>query len=119
MAVTVTYDAGLNTNKKMTSWTARGKKMAVGQLNFSGLTYIDGGVTTSFEGFSTLDAVFIENQGGYVFAYDYSNGLIEVREPGTATATSTIGSRENALQELASGTDVGSYTAVRFFAVGD
>ena len=119
MAVTITYDGGLNTNKSLNSWTSRGKKMATGNLNFSGLTYpTSGGVTTNFAGFSTLDFVAITAQDGLFFEYDYSNTAIIVREVGTATATSTIAAGENLLQEV-SNVSIGSWNAVRFFAVGD
>lgn len=119
MAVTITWDAGFNTNKSLNSAVARGKKMVTGKMNFSGLTYIDGGVTVSMAGFSTVDACWIEPQNGLFFNFDYTNQLVEVRIAGSATNTATIAALENTLQEIASGTSLGSYTAVRFWAMGD
>jgi len=120
MAVTITFDAGLNTNKKITSWSARGKKMAAGAINFSGLTYADGGITADFAGLSTIDMMFISPQRGIVFEFDYTNNKIVMLVPGTASATATILSTADGVRmlEIASDTALSTFTSVRFFAVG-
>jgi len=119
MAVAVTYDAGLNTNKRLLSWLSRGKKMATGTLNFSGLTYINGGVTVTLAGLSTVDACWIHNHNGLEFEFIFSSAqLIKIRVAGNATNTATIAAGENVSQEIASGTALSSYTAVKFWAVG-
>jgi hypothetical protein len=116
----VSYDTTLNTNKKLTSWLSRGKKMATGNLNFSNKTYVTGGVTTTFAGFSTVDACFISSKEGMVFEYDYSSpALVKVMLPGKATNTTTVAAGENAMQEFPSGSNMSLLGTVRFFAVGN
>lgn len=119
MATTITYDSRYNTNKKIASSAARGLKQVTGAINFSGLAYVNGGVTNTFVGFSTLTVVF-EQQLGIAFEYDHTNSTIILTVPGAASATATIlatadGSRS---LEIPSDTSLDAFTAVRFFAVG-
>jgi len=100
MAITITYDAKQGTNKRIGAALARGKKFISGALNFSGQTYATGGITCSFVGFTTLDSVWLQNQDGQVLRYIDSTGKV-------------------AVDGLASGVNVGSWTAVKFLAVGD
>jgi hypothetical protein len=115
MAVTITYDVKLNTNKSIGSSVARGKKMAYGRMNFSGLTALSAtGITCDMTGFSTVDLVIFDQASGYQVNFNYSTEKIEIRE--IPSGTTTIAGQ---MQFLASGQALGSWTSVRFFAVGD
>lgn len=117
--VGISYDAGLNTNKKLSSALARGRKHVTGTLNFSAKLYIGGGVTTPVTGLSSVYAMFIQPKSGITFEYDYSStALTKLLIPGTATNTTTVAALENALQEIASDTACSFIGTVRFFAVG-
>ena len=100
MAVAVTFDARQQTNKNLGAAMSRGKKAVSGTVNFSGLSASTGGVTMTIVGFATVDVCFFEQTSGYQMYYDADNTLIMI-------------------PELADGVDLGSWTAVRFWAWGD
>ena len=99
MAVTITYDRRQSTNKHLGAALSRGKKAVSGEINFSGLSASTGGVTMTMIGFSTVDSCYIEQKSGYQVYYDDANTLIKI-------------------PQLADGVDIGSWTAVKFFAWG-
>ena len=100
MAVTLTFDAKQQTNKMLGAAMSRGKKAVAGTINFSGLSASTGGVTMTIAGFSTIDACWLEQKSGYQIYYDDANTLIKI-------------------PTLADGVDLGSWTAVKFWAWGD
>jgi len=112
MAITVTYDAKMNTNKSFNSALSRGKKITGGSLNFSGQSYVEGGLTMTMAGFTSLDAVYttpyqldtLSMPFIFHFSFDYANNKMKVSEGG---------------DEIASGISLGSLTSVRFMAMGD
>ena len=100
MAVTITFDARQNTNKKLGAAMSRGKKAISGEINFSGLSASTGGVTMTIGGFGTIDACWMEQKSGYQIYYDAANTLIMI-------------------PQLADGVDLGSWTALKFWAWGN
>ena len=99
MAVTITYDARQNTNKRLGAAMSRGKKAISGEINFSGLSASTGGVTMTIIGFATVDACWMEQKSGYQVYYDAANTVI--RTP-----------------QIVDGADLGSWTALKFWAWG-
>ena len=99
MAVTITFDARQNTNKKLGAAMSRGKKAISGEINFSGLSASTGGVTMTIIGFATIDACWMEQKSGYQIYYDDANNLIKI-------------------PQLGDGVDLGAWTAVKFWAWG-
>ena len=99
MAVTITYDATQNTNKRLGAAMSRGKKAISGTINFSGLSNAISGVTMTMIGFSTVDMAHLEQKSGYQIYFDDANTVIKI-------------------PELASGVDIGSWTAVKFWGWG-
>jgi hypothetical protein len=118
MAITITYDARLNTNKSLNSAAARGKKIVAGEFDLAS-SYATGGLAATLPGFANVDLVLIDPASGYQFVYDYTNTKIKILEPGGATATATISVGGNAAQELATNTVVSGFSALKFVAFGD
>lgn len=77
MAVSITYDARQNTNKRLGAAMSRGKKAVAAVLNFSGQSNVIGsGIACSFVGFGSIQAVFVGETSGYMAYYDTSQGSI-------------------------------------------
>ena len=70
MALTITRGIGQNTNFSLQSALARGLKMEIGKFT-PDASWLAAGETMSF-GFTPI-MVQIENKGGVVFEYDYTN----------------------------------------------
>jgi len=117
MAITITYDARLNTNKTLNSAVARGKKIVAGKIDLAS-SYATGGLDATLKGFASLDLVLIDPASGLSFVYDYTNAKIKILAPGNASATATISTGQNAA-EIASDTVVSGFDALRFVAFGD
>jgi len=100
MAVTITYDARQNTNKSLGAAMSRGKKAVAGTINFSGLSASSGGVTMTIVGLSTVDACWMEQKSGYQVYFDDASNLIRI-------------------PQVVDGFDLGSWTALKFWAWGN
>ena len=112
MAVTVTYAARLQNNLNVNSHAARDTKFAFGSLAPS--TYTGGGVTLTFTGFRNVSGVIIPNTSGYLFEYRPGSSVVVVRwQDDVATSTQQI------FGEIASDTQLASWTALPFFALGN
>ena len=100
MAVTITFDKRQQTNKMLGAALSRGKKAFSGEINFSGLSAASDGVTMTIAGMSTVDACLLEQKSGYQIYYDDANTVIRI-------------------PQVVDGFDLGSWTAVKFWAWGD
>lgn len=80
-------------------------KLVTGEIDFD-TSYTSGGEALDLTSFlpKKVKGVFIENKGGYVFEYDYTNYTVK--------AIDSSGS------EVAGGTDLSAVTGVRFIAWG-
>lgn len=93
------------------------RQIILGSLTFSG-NYTTGGDALSFvaqltqSGVGIADYVGINPIAGYVFAYNYANGTLQVYDTGASSGA--------ALAELAAGAYPGAITAVnpRFVVIG-
>ena len=115
MAVTVTMDAILNTNPSFNS--AGRAKVAFGTIDCTGQSAAPGGVTMTIPGFNNVAACIIApnlaTSSFAHFAYDITNGKLEVFAPQiTTTALASV------VVEVASGSDLSGLDSVQFFAVG-
>ena len=100
MAVTITFDSRQLSNKTLTAAQSNRKKAVSGEINFSGLSASTGGVTMTIAGLTTVGQCWIEQKSGYQVYYDDASNLIHIRQ-------------------LADGVDLGSWTAVKFWAWGN
>ena len=117
MAITITYDSTQG-GKSFNHALARGKKIVAGKINLSS-TYATDGLEATLPGFSTVDLVILDQASGYSFAYDYTNSKIVIREPGSATATTTIAAGINGGTQLATDVVVSGWASLRFVAYGN
>lgn len=118
MALTVHFDEprtqtlaldNNNTNLPIESRTFARDGMAMVTGNFDcDASYPTGGYAVNL-GLKAVGQVFIESQGGYIFAYNHSTGKIQAFDQ-----TTTAG----ALPEVASATNLSSVTKVGFMACG-
>lgn len=99
MAVTITYDERQQTNKMLGAAVSRGIRAVAGTFNCSGLSASTGGVTMTITGFTTIDACWVEQKSGYQIYFDATNTLLK-------------------MPQIADGADLGSWTAVKFWAWG-
>ena len=99
MAVTITYDKRQQTNKALGAAVSRGIRACSGDFNCSGLSASSGGVTMTIAGFTTIDACWVEQKSGYQIYYDPANTLLK-------------------MPQIVDGFDIGSWTAVKFWAWG-
>lgn len=110
MALTITYDKKIATNKSLGASLARGKKLAVGTIAFA--TYATGGLSVDFGALNVDFVQFESPASGYLFAFDHTNETVKVfQSVGSDTAA--------AFSELPSDTALASWSAVKFFAIGD
>ena len=100
MAVTITFDSRQLSNKTLTAAQANGKKGVAGTINFSGLSASIGGVTMTIAGLTTVGACWMEQKSGYQVYYEAASNLIHI-------------------PQLVDGFDLGSWTAVKFWAWGN
>lgn len=70
MGLTITKEPGLNTNYSLQSSLARGLKMEIGKFTPDS-SWLAAGEAMSF-GFTPI-MVQVENKGGIMFEYDYTN----------------------------------------------
>jgi|TARA_R100000808_G_scaffold2703_2_gene10323 hypothetical protein len=114
--VTATYDKGLNGNYTIQSAESNGFNFAVGTVALG--TYTSGGMTFTLD-FNNTDFVLVGPASGYMFQYDYENEALQIFNPtASVTVTGTAENETSPAQELASDTDVTSFTAVQFVAFG-
>ena len=104
--VTATYDKQLNGNYTFNSAAAGGINFAVGTIGLG--TYTSGGMTWVLP-FNNTDFVLVGPASDVIFSYDYTNEALLIRGI-SQTGSGTV--------ELASDTDVTSFTAVQFVAFG-
>ena len=111
MAISVTYDAGLNKNYKITSADARGLKVAFGTI---AATYsAAGGLTWSLP-FNVRMYVSIPPVSQYVFTYNCTTSVFQAYQ--CVVTTTALAST---LVEVASDTDFTALSdSVRFVAFG-
>lgn len=108
MAVTVTPDAGHNTNYSLNAFLSRGGKLQVGTLAFDD-SYPTGGEPVDF-GF-TPTIVLLQPASGYVFEYDADNGQV------LAYYADYDATADGALIQVANATDLSAVSTV-YLALG-
>ena len=101
--LTASFEKSLNGNYSVNSAAAAGVNFAVGTLAFG--TYTGGGMTLTLP-FNNVDYLNVSNASDVQFRYS------------TATSLVLIYYASGALIELASDTDVTSFTGVQFVAFG-
>lgn len=111
MALTATYDPGLNTNYKVTSFDARGGKIVFGTL---AVTYSSAGglawtLPLNYRAFCIIPPV-----SQYIFTYNCTTSMLQAYE--TVVTTTALAS---VLVEVASDTDFTALSdSLRFVAFG-
>jgi hypothetical protein len=101
--LTASFEKSLNGNYSVNSAAAAGVNFAVGTLAFG--TYTGGGMTLTLP-FNNVDYLNVSNASDVQFRYS------------TATSLVLIYYASGALIEIASDTDVTSFTGVQFVAFG-
>ena len=105
---TPTYDKGLNAVNTIQSAAEAGFNFAVGKLELG--TYAGGGVDFALD-FNNTDFVAVGPASDVIFEYDYTNEKLKIRSaPHTSNTVP--------LAEIATDTDVTSFTALPFVAFG-
>lgn len=110
MGLTITKDPHMNTDFSLQSALARGMKLEIGKFTPDN-SWLAAGEEMSF-GFTPV-AVFIENKGGYVFEYDYTNSKV------LAYYADYDAAADGALIAVIDTTDISSACAnTRYMAIG-
>ena len=105
--LTASFEKSLNGNYSVNSAAAAGVNFAVGTLAFG--TYTGGGMTLTLP-FNNVDYLNVSNASDVQFRYSTATSLVLIYH---ITASTT-----GALIEIASDTDVTSFTGVQFVAFG-
>lgn len=116
MAVTVSWSNMLGTVHTLNSAASRGQGWTRGTINASGVLYAGGGITCTMPFITTEHVHFdhrIATSTTLFYSYDITNTKITIYNPlPTTTAGGVV------MQEVASDTNIGSLTAIRFVAWG-
>jgi hypothetical protein len=103
--LTASFEKSLNGSYSVQSAAAAGLNFAVGTLAFG--TYTGGGMTLTLP-FNNVDYLHIPNASNVMFQYSTATSLVLIFESSGGTS----------LLEIASDTDVTSFTGVQFVAFG-
>jgi len=116
MAALIVMDAKLGTAYTFNSAAANAQGFATGYLNCSGVLYAGGGITVSFP-MINIEFVHLEPRlvtaTNIFFTYDRTNTLLQMWD---SLATTTAAGLNQT--ELASDTDIGSFTGLYFCVLG-
>jgi len=116
MAVTMVYDARLNTNYSYNSAVANGSGIAFGTIDCTGQSTVAGGITMTlpFINVAQVDiSPHITTATSLFFTYDKTNTKMQFWQAAPLMVTTTA-----AMLEVAAGVDVSALDSIPFHAVG-